>query len=90
MDAILFKKGCVESMNNTHVILSNEDEQEIRVNKTVYIIWEMCKGIHFNDLLISIALGSNVEAERLRTSLERLVDELCALNLLDIENVPKN
>ncbi len=85
MNAILYKKGCVENINNTHVILINEDNEMVRVNKTIYIIWDMCKGVHFDDLLMAIALGSRTEANRLEPSLEHLVNELHAFALLDIE-----
>ncbi len=89
MNAILYKKGCVESINNTHVILINEDNEMIRVNKTIYIIWDMCKGVHFDDLLMAIALGSRTEADRLKSSLEQLVNKLHTFALLEIVNILK-
>ncbi len=84
MNAILFKKGHVENISNTFVVLKNDEDKEVNVNKIVYTVWDMCKGVHFDDLLMAIALGSRDEADRLRSSLEHLINELHASKLLDI------
>ncbi|RMF30460.1 MAG: hypothetical protein D6752_04015 [Candidatus Nitrosothermus koennekii] len=87
MNAFLFKRGCTESINGDSVILRNEDGETFKVNKIVYLIWDICEGIHFNDLLISLAFGSRDDAIRLTQSLEDLLKDLSNSKLLYIKQI---
>lgn len=81
--AILSKIGSARLIDRDNVILVNDENEEFKVNKTVFMIWDMCNNIRFIDLLSSLEFGAN-NLNDLRSTLERLLLELRDNKLLKI------
>ncbi len=81
--AILLKLGSARLIDRDNVILVNDENEEFKVNKTVFMIWDMCNNIRFIDLLSSLEFGAN-NLNDLRSTLERLLLELRDNKLLKI------
>ena len=80
----LFKKGEPAKAEDGSLLLVNEDQAAYKVNEAVMVIWEMCNGISFSELVSTIVAGVEQDASTVRTSLEGLVTELRQVKLIEI------
>ena len=81
----LFKKGDPAKAEDGSLLLVNEDQAAYKVNEAVLMIWDMCNGISFSELVSAIAAGVEQDAATVRTSLEGLVTELQQVKLIEIK-----
>ncbi len=81
----LFKKGNPAKAEDGTLLLVNDEKSAYSVNEAVVMIWNMCNGIAFNDLVKNIATDVSEDATKLRPSLEGLINELQEAKLLEIK-----
>ncbi|MFQ5941229.1 MAG: PqqD family protein [Nitrososphaerales archaeon] len=63
----------------------NENGEAIKVNEPIVVLWNMCNGISFSELVDTVADTSQQDAVSVRNSLENLFAELRQYNLLEIK-----
>ncbi len=78
----LFKKGNPSKAKDGSLLLVNEEQVAYEVNAAVIMIWNMCNGISFAELVNSIAGEVEQDAIALKPSLEGLGNELKEAKLL--------
>jgi len=81
----LFKKGEPAKAEDGSLLLVNEDQAAYKVNEAVLMIWDMCNGISFSELVTTIAAGVEQDATTVRTSIEGLVTELQQVKLIEVK-----
>jgi len=80
----LFKKGNPSNAEDGFLLLVNEEETAYAVKEAVMMIWNMCNGISFTELVNSIAGEVDQDAIALKPSLEGLMNELKEAKLLEL------
>lgn len=80
----LFKKGEPAKGEDGSLLLVNEDETAYKVNETILMIWDMCNGISFGELVSTISKGSNEDTSSVKSSLENLVTQMNQDKLLEV------
>ena len=81
----LFKKGEPAKGEYGSLLLVNEDKAAYKVNEAILMIWDMCNGISFSELVSTIAAGADEEIGAVKTSLQGLIHELQQVKLLEIK-----
>ncbi|MEM2760381.1 MAG: PqqD family peptide modification chaperone [Nitrososphaerales archaeon] len=81
----LFKKGEATKADDGSLVLVNEDQTAYKVDEVVLIVWDMCNGISFREILNEITDHSEQDASFIRTALEDLMIKLQENKLIDIK-----
>jgi len=81
----LFKKGEPAKGEDGSLLLVNEEKATYKVNEAVLMIWDMCNGISFSELLSTISADVDQDVGSVKASLERLIHELQQVKLLEIK-----
>jgi hypothetical protein len=81
----LLKKGEEAQGDDGALLLVNDKQEAFQVNEVILMIWNMCDGISFSDLVSKIAAGIQQDAKSVGDSLEPLFKELERNSLLEIK-----
>lgn len=81
----LFKKGQAGKAEDGSLVLVNEDQTAYKIDEVVLMIWDMCNGISFNDILNEITNNSEQDAATIKEALEGLFTQLQENKLIDIK-----
>jgi len=84
----LFKKGELAKGEDGSLLLVNEDKATYKVNEAVLMIWDMCNGILFSQIVSTISAGTDEDIGAVKTSLQSLINELQQAKLLEIKQLP--
>lgn len=66
---ILYKRGTIISQDGVQFTIMNEKGKYFRVNGDMIWLWNMCKGVSFNDLLFEYRRISSSSDEEIKHSL---------------------
>jgi hypothetical protein len=68
-DNIICKRGRIVNPDDEHVAIINEKGECYLINDTMVSLWNMCRGISFNDLFLEFRRISNGTDEEIKRSL---------------------
>ncbi len=81
----LYKKGNVARAEDGSLLLVNDDKVAYSVNEVVIMIWDVCNGISFNELVNVIASSSGEDTAQLKPALEGLINEMVEAKLIEVK-----
>ncbi len=81
----LYKKGNVARAEDGSLLLVNDDKVAYSVNEVVLMIWDVCNGISFKELVNVIASSSGEDATQLKPALEGLINEMIEARLIEVK-----
>lgn len=81
----LQKNGELARSKEGEFLLVNEDEQLIQVDEGVIAVWDRCDGdITSDELAEEISAKTDQDKEKTQEAVDRIVDELKKVNLLEV------
>ncbi|GBC73893.1 hypothetical protein HRbin04_01301 [archaeon HR04] len=80
----LYKKGNIARAEDGSLLLVNDDKVAYSVNEVVIMIWDVCNGISFKELVDVIASSSGEDTAQLKPALEGLINEMVEAKLIEI------
>ncbi len=81
----LYKKGNVARTEDGSLLLVNDDKVAYSVNEVVLMIWDVCNGISFKELVNVIANSSGEDVVQLKPILEGLITEMVDARLIEVK-----
>lgn len=86
-DNIICKRGRIVNPDDEHAAIINEKGEYYIVNDTMVSLWNMCRGISFNDLFLEFRRISNGTDEEIKRS---LYDAMHLFERFSLVKVKKN
>jgi hypothetical protein len=72
-NTMIFKRGTVVNHKDGRSAIINEKGEHCIVNDTMVSLWNMCKGISFNDLFLEYSRISSGSEKDVRESLRKAI-----------------
>jgi coenzyme PQQ synthesis protein D (PqqD) len=83
---IILRRGTVSNDRDGMPLLINEKGEAYRVNDTAISLWNMCKGITFDDLFLEVLHISSSDEDEVKRSLEQMIRQFQEISVIEMRD----
>ena len=84
---MILRRGIVDNDCDGTPLLINARGEAYRVNDTAVLLWNMCKGITFDDLLLEVLRISSGRKDDVKKSLEHMVRKFQKIGVIELRDL---
>jgi hypothetical protein len=81
---IILQRGMAGNDGDGTPLLINDRGEAYRVNDTAVSLWNMCKGITFDDLFLEVLRISSDEESEVKKSLEQMIKQFQKISVIEL------